>query len=286
MLKFMEGGYDVLVSTALIENGLDIPRANTMIVNRADRFGLADLYQLRGRVGRSDRPAYAYFLIPDEETLTPIAKRRLAALKEFSGLGAGFRLAALDLELRGAGNLLGAEQSGEMSAIGFDLYLRMLEQTVDELRGAPPKIEVRTTLNLGLDIKIPEDYIADESQRLRMYKRIAGMGQPAERDDMHGELEDRFGPVPSSVENLLRYAVLKAVAEQLRVQSIERKADEIWLKFHPEALIDTARLTHFIHKRRGATLRPDGTMRFRLAGPEGDFFGQIQNVLQELAPRP
>ncbi|MBI4165657.1 MAG: transcription-repair coupling factor, partial [Acidobacteria bacterium] len=241
MLKFMEGGSDVLVSTALIENGLDIPRANTMIVNRADRFGLADLYQLRGRVGRSDRPAYAYFLIPDEETLTPIAKRRLAALKEFSGLGAGFRLAALDLELRGAGNLLGAEQSGEMSAIGFDLYLRMLEQTVDELRGAPPKIEVRTTLNLGLDIKIPEGYIADESQRLRMYKRIAGMSKPTERDDMHGELEDRFGPVPSSVENLLHYALLKAVAEQLRVQSIERKAEEVWLRFHPEALVDTAR---------------------------------------------
>ena len=286
MLKFMEGGYDVLVSTALIENGLDIPRANTILVNRADRFGLADLYQLRGRVGRSDRPAYAYFLIPDEETLSPIAKRRLAALKEFSGLGAGFRLAALDLELRGAGNLLGAEQSGEMSAIGFDLYLRMLEQEVDELRGAPPKIEVRATLNLGMDIKIPEGYIADESQRLRMYKRIAGIAGPSELDDMRGELEDRFGPVPPSVETLLRYAVLKAVAEQMRVQSVERKGEEVWLRFHSEALVDPARLTSFVRKRRGTTLRPDGTLRFRLEGPERDFFLHIQNVLQELAPRP
>jgi transcription-repair coupling factor (superfamily II helicase) len=286
MLKFMEGGYDVLVSTALIENGLDIPRANTLMVNRAERFGLAELYQLRGRVGRSDRPAYAYFLIPDEETLTPVAKRRLAALKEFSGLGAGFRLAALDLELRGAGNLLGAEQSGDMGAIGFDLYLRMLDETVNELRGAPPKIEVRTTLNLGLDIKIPEGYIADESQRLRMYKRIAGITSPGESEDMRGELEDRFGPMPASVRDLLRYAVLRAVAEQRRVQSIERKGDEVWLRFHPEAPVDTARLTSFVRKRRGAALRPDGILRFRLEAPEALIFERLQNVLQELAPQP
>ena len=285
MLKFIEGGFDVLVSTALIENGLDIPRANTMIVNRADRFGLADLYQLRGRVGRSHRHAYAYFLIPDEETLTPVAKRRLAALKEFSGLGAGFRLAALDLELRGAGNLLGAEQSGDLNAIGFDLYLRMLEQTVDEMRGAPPKIEVRTTLNLGLDIKIPEDYIADESQRLRMYKRIAGIATSADRDDMQAELSDRFGPVPPSVENLVRYAVLKAAAEQLRVQSVERNENEVWLKFHPEALVEPASVTSFVRQRRGATLRPDGTLRFRLEAPDSEFFCEIQNALQELGPR-
>ena len=285
MLKFIEGGYDVLVATALIENGLDIPRANTMIVNRADRFGLADLYQLRGRVGRSDRHAYAHLLIPDEETLTPLAKRRLAALKEFSGLGAGFRLAALDLELRGAGNLLGAEQSGELNAIGFDLYLRMLEEAVDEFKGAPPKIEVRTTLNLGVDIKIPEGYISDESQRLRMYKRIAGIETPAQSDEMRSELADRFGAVPQTVENLLRYAVLKAVAEGLRVHSVERKGEEVWLKFHAEALVDPDRLTRFLGQRRGATLRPDGTLRFWLGGRESDPFAPIQNVLQELAAR-
>jgi transcription-repair coupling factor (superfamily II helicase) len=285
MLRFMQGEYDVLVSTALIENGLDIPRANTMIVNRADRFGLADLYQLRGRVGRSNRRAYAYFLIPDEETLTPIAKRRLAALKEFSDLGAGFRLAALDLELRGAGNLLGAEQSGHLSAIGFDLYLKMLEQAVDELRGAPPKPEIRTTLNLGLDIKIPETYIADESQRLRMYKRISGVATPEQRAEMEAELMDRFGAIPSSVANLLSYALLKSAAERLLIQTIERRADEFWLKFHAEAPVDPARLTSFVRKRRGASLRPDGTLRFRLPAPEGDFFGPIRNALQELAPQ-
>jgi transcription-repair coupling factor (superfamily II helicase) len=282
MLKFMEGGYDVLVSTALIENGLDIPRANTMIVNRADRFGLADLYQLRGRVGRSNRRAYAYFLIASEETLTPTAKRRLAALKEFSDLGAGFRLAALDLELRGAGNLLGAEQHGHLNAIGIDLYLKMLEQTVDELKGAGIKPEVRTTLSLGLDIKIPEDYIADESQRLRMYKRISGLASPAERADMEAELADRYGPVPSSIFNLLDYALLKSAAEQLLIQSIEKKGEEIWVRFHPEAPVSVEKLMLFVRRHRGASLRPDGTLRFRLPGPEGAFFEHLQNVLQDL----
>ncbi len=282
MLKFMEGGYDVLVSTALIENGLDIPRANTMIVNRADRFGLADLYQLRGRVGRSDRRAYAYFLIPSEETLTPTAKRRLAALKEFSDLGAGFRLAALDLELRGAGNVLGAEQHGHLNAIGIDLYLKMLEETVDELKGAPPKPEVRTTLNLGLDIKIPEHYIADESQRLRMYKRISGLTTPAECAELQAELVDRYGPAPPSISNLLDYALLKSAAERILVHSIERKSGEVWIRFHPEAAISPEKLTLFIRRRRGASLRPDGTLRFGLPSHGDGFFEQIQNVLQEL----
>ena len=285
MLKFMEGGYDVLVSTALIENGLDIPRANTMIVNRADRFGLADLYQLRGRVGRSDRRAYAYFLVPAEQTLTPTAKRRLAALKEFSDLGAGFRLAALDLELRGAGNVLGAEQSGHLNAIGLDLYLKMLDETVDELKGAAPRPEVRTTLNLGLDIKIPESYIADESQRLRMYKRIAGLRTAEERADLEAELADRYGAPPPSIANLLNYALLKSAAEELWIHSIERKADEIWLKFHSEAPVPPERLTQFVRRHRGASLRPDGTLRFHLAAPDGEFFAQIQNVLQELQPQ-
>jgi transcription-repair coupling factor (superfamily II helicase) len=282
MLKFMEGQYDVLVATALIENGLDIPRANTIIVNRADRFGLADLYQLRGRVGRSNRRAYAYFLIPAEDSLTPTAKRRLAALKEFSDLGAGFRLAALDLELRGAGNLLGAEQHGHLNAIGIDLYLKMLEQTVEELKGAAPKPEVRTTLNLGLDIKIPESYIADENQRLRMYKRISGLANEAERAELEVELVDRYGSIPPSIFNLLDYALLKSAAERLLIQSVERRADEIWLRFHAEAPVSPEKLTYFVRRRRGASFRPDGTLRFRLASREGDFFAQIQNVLQEL----
>ncbi len=283
MMKFMRGEYDVLVATSLIENGLDIPRANTMIVNHSDRFGLADLYQLRGRVGRSDRRAYAFFLIGSEDSLTPIARRRLAALKEFSDLGAGFRLAALDLELRGAGNLLGAEQHGHLNAMGIDLYLKMLEQTVEELKGAPAKIEVRASLNLGLDIKIPDPYIPDESQRLRMYKRISGAAVAEDRTELEAEMIDRFGPIPPSVTNLLDYALLKSAAEQLLVQQIERKGEEIWIKFHQEARVDPQRLAQWLRRRRDAIFRPDRVLRFSLR--EGDLINQVQNVLQELRPQ-
>src|SRR5271157_2341560 len=289
MMRFVRDEYDVLVSTVLIENGLDIPRANTLIVNHAERFGLADLYQLRGRVGRSNRRAYAYLLIPSEETLTPIAQRRLAALKEFSDLGAGFRLAALDLELRGAGNLLGAEQSGDLNSIGFDLYLKMLEEAVEELKGNAPKVEVRTTLNLGFDIKIPDRYIIDESQRLRMYKRISSLTGKDERDAIEKELVDRYGPIPPSVENLLRYALLKSVAEAMLVQSIERKADELWVKFHADAPVSAEKLKQFMRRHKEASLRPDGVLRFRLGpvqpGPqngESDLPQRVQVVLQEL----
>jgi transcription-repair coupling factor (superfamily II helicase) len=282
MLKFMQAEYDVLVATALIENGLDIPRANTIIVNHAERFGLADLYQLRGRVGRSNRRAYAYFLVAAEETLTPTARRRLAALKEFSELGAGFRLAALDLELRGAGNLLGAEQHGHLNAIGIDLYLKMLEQTVEELKGAPQKIEVRTTLNLGLDIKIPDSYVADESQRLRLYKRISSLATPEARGELEAELADRYGPIPPSVSNLLSYGLLKSAAEQLLVQSIERKAEDIWMRFHEQTPLEPRRITTFVRRRREASLRPDGVLRFRLRNLGENSLQEIQKVLQEL----
>ena len=282
MLKFMQGEYEVLVATALIENGLDIPRANTIIVNHAERFGLADLYQLRGRVGRSNRRAYAYFLVGAEEALTPTARRRLAALKEFSELGAGFRLAALDLELRGAGNLLGAEQHGHLNAIGIDLYLKLLEQTVEELRGAPQRIDVRTTLNLGLDIKIPDNYVADESQRLRLYKRISSLATPEARVELEAELSDRFGPIPPSVSNLLAYGLLKSAAEQLLVVSIERKAEDIWMRFHEQTPLEPKRITAFVRRRREASLRPDGVLRFRLRSGGEKTLEEVQNVLQEL----
>jgi transcription-repair coupling factor (superfamily II helicase) len=282
MLKFMQGEYDVLVATALIENGLDIPRANTIIVNHANRFGLADLYQLRGRVGRSNRRAYAYFLVAAEESLTPAARRRLAALKEFSELGAGFRLAALDLELRGAGNLLGAEQHGHLNAIGIDLYLKMLEQTVEEQKGAPQKIEVRTTLNLGLDIRIPESYIADESQRLRMYKRVSSLATPQARAELEAELTDRYGPIPLSVSNLLSYALLKSAAEQLLVQSIERKAEDVWMRFYAQAPLDPNRITAFVRRHREASFRPDGVLRFSLHDAGENTLQGVQNVLREL----
>jgi transcription-repair coupling factor (superfamily II helicase) len=174
MLAFMNHEYDVLVATTIIENGLDIPLANTMLINRADRHGLSELYQLRGRVGRSNRRAYAYLLIPPEQELTEIARRRLAALKEFSDLGAGFKIAALDLELRGAGNMLGGEQSGHIEAVGFELYTSMLEAAVKEMKGESSEERPATQLNLGIALRIDESYVPEENQRLRLYKKIAG----------------------------------------------------------------------------------------------------------------
>ncbi|MGH9375766.1 MAG: transcription-repair coupling factor, partial [Terriglobia bacterium] len=282
MMKFVQHEYDVLVSTAIIENGLDIPRANTIIINHAERFGLSELYQLRGRVGRSDRPAYAYLLIPSEDALTPVARRRLAALKEFSDLGAGFRLAALDLELRGAGNVLGAEQSGHLNAIGLDLYLKMLEQTVEEMKGLPLKPEIRATINLGLEIKIPDSYISDEGQRLRMYKRISSIASSEEREELEAELADRYGPLPPPVSTLLDYALVKSRAEQLFVQAVDRKQDDLWIRFHPETQVQPESLTRFVRKRRDASLRPDGALRFRMRTGAGPL-AELTAALQELA---
>ncbi|HEX4642668.1 MAG TPA: transcription-repair coupling factor, partial [Candidatus Acidoferrales bacterium] len=231
MFKFVRGEADVLVSTTIVENGLDIPRANTILINRADRFGLSELYQLRGRVGRSNQRAYAYLMVPEDVALTPLATRRLAALKEFSALGAGFRVAALDLELRGAGNLLGGQQHGHINAIGFDLYVQMLERAVATLKGEEVKSEMRATINLGLDIRIPEEYISNENLRLRTYKRIAGITGEAEREEVQSELTDRFGASPPAVGNLLDYALLKGLAERLMVSNIERRANEVAIKF-------------------------------------------------------
>ena len=260
MLKFIRNEADVLVSTTIVENGLDIPRANTILINRADRMGLSELYQLRGRVGRSNQRAYAYLLIPPEGSLTPIARQRLAALQEFSDLGAGFRIAALDLELRGAGNLLGGEQHGHIEAVGFDMYCQMMERAVAERKGEPVAPERRATLNLGQDIRIPAEYIENENLRLRIYKRIAGVTSEAMRDEVRKELDDRFGPPPPAVVNLLDYAVLKALAEKLLVANVDRRGDQLAIKFYEDTPLGPERLVKLIGKRRDMRLDPAGTL--------------------------
>src|SRR6202008_4295758 len=242
MLKFMHHQADILVATTIIKNGLDIPLCNTILINRAERLGLSELYQLRGRVGRSDRRAYAYLLLPSEIELTPIARRRLAALKEFSALGAGFKIAALDLELRGAGNLLGGEQSGHIEAIGFELYTQMLDRAVRELKGEMPEEEVATQLNLGLNIRIPAEYIPEENQRLRMYKRVAGVETESQLSDVAAELRDRYGEPPQPVRNLLDYASLKLLSIRVGVTAIDRKRDSVTFKFRQNATVDPERL--------------------------------------------
>ena len=206
MLAFMRHEYDVLVATTIIENGLDIPLANTILINRADRHGLSELYQLRGRVGRSNRRAYAYLLIPPENELTEIARRRLAALKEFSDLGAGFKIAALDLELRGAGNMLGGEQSGHIEAVGFELYTSMLEAAVKEMKGETSEERPATQLNLGIALRIDESYVPEENQRLRLYKKIAGAASEAAVAEVRAEMEDRYGAPPDATVYLLEAA--------------------------------------------------------------------------------
>jgi transcription-repair coupling factor (superfamily II helicase) len=282
MLKFVRGDADVLVSTTIVENGLDIPRANTILINRADRFGLSELYQLRGRVGRSSNRAYAYLMVPEDVSLTPLATRRLAALKEFSALGAGFRVAALDLELRGAGNLLGGQQHGHINAIGFDMYVQMMERAVSALRGEVAKPEMRATINLGLDIRIPQEYIPNENLRLRTYKRIAGIANDSEREGVNQELADRFGPPPPAVGNLLDYALLKGLAEGLLVSSIERKANEVAIKFHPETPLSPEKLVGLIRsKGEGLRLDPSGTLWMRIER-RGRIAESVRNVLLPL----
>ena len=284
MLKFMHHEADILVATTIIENGLDIPLCNTMLINRAERFGLSELYQLRGRVGRSNRRAYCYLLLPPEIELTPIARRRLAALKEFSDLGAGFKIAALDLELRGAGNLLGGEQSGHIEAIGFELYTQMLERAVREMKGEVAPEEAEIQLNLGLNIRIPVDYIAEENQRLRMYKRVAGVETENQLNDVRAELEDRYGAPPPAVRNLLEYATLKLLAIRVGVTGIDRRREQVSIKFRQNAVIDPVRLARFVSSRRGAQFSPDGTLKFLLkVTAAAEVLRQLRELLQELA---
>jgi transcription-repair coupling factor (superfamily II helicase) len=260
MLKFIRDEADVLVATTIVENGLDIPRANTILINRADRLGLAELYQLRGRVGRSSQRAYAYLLVPPERVLTDVARKRLAAMKEFSELGAGFRIAALDLELRGAGNMLGRQQHGHIEAIGFDMYVQMLERAVAKLKGEEAAPELRTTLSLGMDVRIPPEYIPSENLRLRTYKRVSSVASEAEKQDVHKELEDRFGALPKAVENLLEFAVLKSMCERLRIAAVERQGAKIALRFHPETTLEPAAVVKVVRSRKGIKLDPSGVL--------------------------
>ena len=264
LLGFMRHEYDVFVSTTIVENGLDIPLANTIIIENAERHGLSELYQLRGRVGRSNRRAYAYLLVPPDTELSEIARKRLAALREFSDLGAGFKIAALDLELRGAGNLLGGEQHGHIAAVGFDMYLRLLEETVQELKGEEAPLEIHSSLNLGLDLRIPAEYVADENQRLRAYKRIADARDAEQAEKIRSELADRYGPPPESVETLVEFALLKSHAERIGIEAVDRRAGALQIKFHPGSKIDPARLMALVSSREGAQFTPAGVLRLPL----------------------
>jgi transcription-repair coupling factor (superfamily II helicase) len=278
MLDFVARKFDVLLATTIVENGLDIPNANTIIINRADRYGLSQLYQLRGRVGRSDRPAYAYLLIPPEDNLSPIAKKRLAAIKEFSDLGSGFRVAALDLEIRGAGNLLGGEQSGQIDTVGFEMYMKLLEQTVKELKGEELEDDARATVNLRVDLRIDDSYVPDMNQRLMLYRKVAAARREEEIDQVLEEAADRYGPLPDSVLNLADYGRIRVMADRLGIEAVDREGRLVVLKFRPQAKVDPVRLVALVRQRPELTLVPPGGLKFSLDG------ARAQNNLKPPAP--
>jgi transcription-repair coupling factor (superfamily II helicase) len=264
MIGFVAHEFDVLLSTTIIENGLDIPNVNTIIVNHADQYGLAQLYQLRGRVGRSNRRAYAYLLIPTEDDLSRVAQQRLAAIKEFSDLGSGFRIAALDLEIRGAGNLLGAEQSGQIEAIGFDMYVKLLERTVHELRGEAIGEERRATVTLGIELRVDEQYVPETNQRLALYRRVALAENEVELETLFDELSDRYGPVPRKVVRLIEFGRIRLMADRLGIESIDREKNLLIVKFRGDAPLDPVRLVELVEARPDVTLAPPAVIRVDL----------------------
>jgi transcription-repair coupling factor (superfamily II helicase) len=289
MLAFMHHEFDVLVATTIIENGLDIPLANTIIISRADRHGLSELYQLRGRVGRSNRRAYAYLLVPAEDQLTEIARRRLAALKEFSDLGAGFKIAALDLELRGAGNMLGGEQSGHIEAVGFELYTSMLEAAVKEMKGESAEERPAAQLNLGIALRIDESYVAEENQRLRLYKKIAGAASEKAVNEVRAEMEDRYGALPDATVYLLEAAMIRLECERIGIAQIDRKRGELQIRFTENASVDPKHLMQLVSRnaKRGAQFTPQGLLKYPLAATRPDeVLLEIHEMLESLAPAP
>ncbi len=284
MLDFLENRTQMLVCSAIIESGLDFPNANTIIINRADRFGLAQLYQLRGRVGRSHRRAYAYLLIPGEKIMTRDAERRLRALQELDELGGGFKLALHDLEIRGAGNLLGQQQSGHITAVGFELYTQMMEKAVRELRGEAMRPEVEPEIRLGIPAYIPQDYIPDTNQRLLFYKRLASLSDSQELEGLKEEIKDRYGLFSEEVENLFLVMVLRRVLKDYLVKQISYQEGRLFLLFHPESQAKADRLLDLMGRDKGRyRLSPEGRLSFT---PQNQTWGgmipEVIDLLQAI----
>jgi transcription-repair coupling factor (superfamily II helicase) len=285
MLGFMHGEHNLLVTSAIIESGLDIPSANTLIVNRADTFGLAQLYQIRGRVGRSHHRAYAYLLIPGEHLITPDAQKRLRVLQELDDLGGGFRLAAHDLEIRGAGNLLGKQQSGHITAVGLELYTSMLEQAVREARGERAESDLEPELQLGIPAYVPEDYVPDVSQRLLVYKRLAGIRGVPDLQAIAEELVDRYGPIPPLVDTLMRLMELRRWLKDLRITQAKRRGDAIVLEFDPSTPVAVPKLLELVRGTKGRLRLTSGSaLLVRPTATDHDgVVAELKSVLQTLA---
>ncbi len=287
MVDFIEKRYDILLSTNIIESGLDISNVNTIFINNAHRMGLADLYQLRGRVGRSPRQAYAYLLVPDEEALTRDAHLRLKILEELSDLGSGFQIANYDLEIRGAGNLVGKEQSGNVNLIGFELYCDMLEETVNRLKnadgGSEPEEDAATEINIPVNAFIPDDYIEDATQKLLMYKRLARVRHEDELGDLKAELRDRYGQMPPPLLNLLEVIALKSLLMRLKIRKVEQAKNRIALHVTKNTPMDMRRLLCMAtDPDRNVKLLPGGQIIINTNLREGELMNFIRNILMEL----
>ena len=266
MNAFYEGKYDVLLSTTIVESGLDIPRANTLIIHRADMFGLAQLYQLRGRVGRSKLRAYAYFTTPRDRVVTEMAEKRLRILQSLDSLGAGFQLASHDLDMRGSGNLLGDQQSGQVREVGVELYQSMLEDAVKALQaGARGEDDVvddwSPQINLGVAVLIPEDYVEDLTIRLSLYRRLADISTAEERESFAAELIDRFGPLPEPTRQLLEVTAIKVQCKALGISKLDSGIKGAVFAFRPDTVMDPARLMELVRTRPNVLkLRPDSKL--------------------------
>jgi len=282
MLNFINQKYNVLVSTTIIENGIDIPLVNTLIVDRADLYGLAQLYQLRGRVGRSSRQAYAYFLVPPLAELNPEARERLKALKEFSELGSGFRLAARDLEIRGAGNILGHKQHGFIEAVGYEYFMQLLDQAIKEQKGEKIE-EVKCEINLRVDFRLPEDYLPQVNLRLNLYKRLSALERAEEALKIKEEVQDRFGPLPQAVENLFLYAQIKFFAQQIRIKSLDRSGNRLLIKSPPEVNFQWPKTQALLSKYHGS-FSPLGMMVLNLkTTTDQEFLRETLQILKQLS---
>lgn len=285
MSAFFSKEVDVLVCSAIIESGLDVPSANTIIIDRADKFGLAQLYQLRGRVGRSHERAYAYLMIPGEQLITRDAQLRLQVLQELDDLGGGFRLATHDLEIRGAGNLLGKQQSGQIAAVGFELYQQMMEEAVHDLRGEHVSVEIEPEIQLGIPAFIPASYIPDEDQRLVFYRRLASIRGPVELEEIAQELRDRYGAIPPTVDSFLRIMDLRRALKDHMVVRAALREGMLTLQFHPEAPVDVDHLVELVKKSKGRfRLSTDFQLTFRPEQQDWDgLIAETKDVLRDLA---
>jgi transcription-repair coupling factor (superfamily II helicase) len=286
MTDFVEGAYDILCSTAIVESGLDIPRANTILIDRADTLGLAQLYQLRGRVGRSDQRAYCYLITPPPNQMSDESRARMEALERFSGLGAGFRVATLDMELRGAGNLLGSEQSGNASLVGFDMFVQMLDEAVSELKGEHVAEEVDPELSIEVEHYLPEDYIDDIGLRLSLYRRFATASDEQAVDELATEMEERFGPPPPTARDFVRVMSLKPSLREIRALGCEADLRRVTLHLSEDTPLDPAKLMPLVAMQGGSwSLSPDMklTRRYRDQEP-GDAVDRVRLLLRELEP--